>query len=56
MDLKLNKSAAQAAGADPCWCHSTKSQNPPMQQKRRNWWTNIAILMPFEILNLQKYV
>ena len=44
-----NNPAAQAAGADPSRCNSTSRQNPPIQQKRRNFWTDTAILMPFRI-------
>ena len=32
-----NKTAAQAAGADPFRCNSTNRQNPPIQQNRHNF-------------------
>ena len=47
MACKKNKPAAQAAGADPSLWSSTNGQNPPIQQNRRNFWTSIAIWMPF---------
>ena len=53
--LKPVKPAAQAAGADPSWCHCTNRQNPPIQQNRQNFWTSNAIWIPFEILNFLKY-
>ena len=33
---KINKPAAQAAGADPSRCSSTNRQSPSIQQNRRN--------------------
>ena len=47
--IKLNKPAAQAAGADPSRWSSTDGQNPPIQQNRRNFWTSNAIWMHFGI-------
>ena len=47
--LIINKPAAQAAGADPSRWSSTSRQNLPIQQNRRNFWTNTAILIAFRI-------
>ena len=44
----IKKPAAQAAGADPSQCKSTRRQNPPIQQNGYNFWTDTAILMPFK--------
>ena len=49
-----NKPAAQAAGADPFRCNSINRQNPPIQQNHHNFWTSIAIWIPFKIKNFQK--
>ena len=49
LGLLKYKPAAQAAGADPSRWSFTSRQNPPIQQNRRNFWTNKAILMPFRI-------
>ena len=46
-ECTVNKPAAQAAGADPTRWSSTKRQNPPIQQNRRNFWTSSVIWMPF---------
>ena len=47
-----NKPVAQAGGADPSRCNFTNRQNPPVQQKSCNFWTDRALLILFEILNL----
>ena len=44
-----NKPAAQAADADPSWWSFTDGQNRPIQQNHCNFWTSIAIWMPFVI-------
>ena len=36
----------------PSWCNSNKSQNPPVQQNRRNFWINDVNCMPLKICNL----
>ena len=42
-------SSKWACCADPSQWNSTSRQNPPIEQNRRNFYTNIAILMPFKI-------
>ena len=49
-----NKPAAQVACADPSQWTSNIWQNPPIQQNRRNFWTNTVIKMLFKIWNLWK--
>ena len=40
LNVLKNKTAAQAAGADPSQCNSTSRQNPAIQQNRSNFLPN----------------
>ena len=42
MNRLYNKTAAQAASADPSQCSSTSRQNLPIQQNRRNFWNQYS--------------
>ena len=53
---RRKKPSSQTVGADPSQCNSTCRQNPPFYQNCCNFWTNIAILMPFEVKNILTFV